>query len=85
MNFRRPSKRADMARACHLNEDMVMIMIFLSQPAYMWSKPRGFDFILSHAQAQEWLILLEAYGRGDRNTSKGLKWAQGERFIKSDK
>lgn len=51
----------------------------------MWSKPRGFDFILSHAQAQEWLMLLEAYGWGDRNTSKGLKWAQGERFIKSDK
>lgn len=63
-----------------------MIMIFFSfQPAYMWSKPRGFDFILSQAQAQEWLILLEAYGWGDRNTSKGLKWAQGERFIKSDK
>lgn len=30
-------------------------------------------------------MLLEAYGWGDRNTSKGLKRAQGERFIKSDK
>lgn len=85
MNFRWPSKHADTARARHLNEDMVMIMIFFSQPAYMWSKPSGFDFILSHAQAQEWLMLLEAYGWGDRNTSKGLKRAQGERFIKSDK
>lgn len=30
MNFRWPSKHADMARARHLNEDMVMIMIFFS-------------------------------------------------------
>lgn len=53
----------------------------------MWSKPRGFDFILSHAQAQAQgqLLLLEAYGLDDRSISEGLKWAQGENFITSDK
>lgn len=61
-----------------------MIMMFF-QPAYMWSKPNGFDFIPMHAQTQEQLMHLEAYGWNDRNIIKGLKWDLGERFIKSDK
>jgi hypothetical protein len=38
-----------------------------------------------HAQTQEQLMHLEAYGWNDRNIIKGLKWDMGERFIKSDK
>lgn len=74
MNFRLLGKHQDMVRGHHLNEDMVVIIFFLSLLICDQKHPRGFDFILGHAQTHEQLMLSEAYGWDNRNTIKGLQW-----------